>query len=211
VEKLDKKNTKMEFDLLDFSPVRLKEKTLDDLAANLTLADLHKLTDEMVDTMLALVEEAVNQDVTFEPEDPEAFDSFTDIAEEVHMPWTLGHVIVHITASAEEAAAQSATLARGIKYRGRSRYEMPWRSVKAADDLRHRLEESRRMRHAFLQAWPDEPHLENTFTPKYPGALPRNAITYFLSGLMHDDAHLGQIEEIMGQARRARVEELNPA
>jgi hypothetical protein len=161
------------------------------------------LTDEMVDTMLILIEDAADEAVVFEPEDPQAYDSFTDIEEEVLMPWTLGHVIVHVTASAEEAAAQSATLARGVKYKGRSRYEVPWRSLKTAAELRQRLEESRRMRHAFLDAWPNEPHLENIFLPKYPGALPRNSITYYLSGLLHDDSHLDQIKDILKQARQA--------
>lgn len=189
--------------MLDFESVRRKEKTLDDLAIGLTTKDLHAMTDEMVDTMLVLIKGGSDAFVTFEPDDPEAYDSFTDIEEEVYMPWTLGHVIVHTTASAEEAASQSATLARGLKIRVRSRYETPWRSMKTMEQLRQRLIESGRMRHAFLEAWPDNPHLDNIFTPKYPGALPRNALTYFLSGLLHDHSHLGQIEDIMKQARSA--------
>lgn len=187
--------------MLDFESVQRKEKTLDDLAIGLTTTDLHTLTDEMVDKMLILIKDGSDAFVTFEPDDPDAYDSFTDIEEEVHMPWTLGHVIVHTTASAEEAASQSATLARGLKIRIRSRYETPWRSMKTMEQLRQRLMESRRMRHAFLEAWPDNPHLENIFIPKYPGAIPLNAVTYFLSGLLHDDSHLGQIEDIMRQAQ----------
>ncbi len=38
--------------MLDFSRVRSKEVTLADLAQGLTVADLHRLTDEMVDTEL---------------------------------------------------------------------------------------------------------------------------------------------------------------
>lgn len=193
----------MEAYVLDFDSVREQKKTLDELGADLTVDDLHQLTDEMIDRILALIEDGADDYVTFEPQDPEAYDSFTEIEEEVHMPWTLGHVIVHLTASGEEAAAQSATLARGLKIRTRSRYETPWREVTTMQQLKQRLEESRRMRHAFLNAWPEAPHLENIFMPKYPGASPRNAKTYFLSGLMHDDAHLSQIEDIMQQARSA--------
>lgn len=188
---------------MDFESVRRKEKTLDDIAIGLTTTDLHAMTDEMVDKMLELIKRGSDTFVTFEPDDPDAYDSFTDKEDEVHMPWTLGHVIVHTTASAEEAAAQSATLARGLKIRGRSRYETPWRNMKTMEQLRQRLMESRRMRHAFLEVWPDNPHLDNIFTPKYPGALPRNAITYFLGGLLHDYSHLGQIENIMRQANAA--------
>jgi hypothetical protein len=45
---------------------------------------------------------------------------------ELALPWTLGHVIVHITASAEESAFLAAELARGVHRRtGRSRFEVP--------------------------------------------------------------------------------------
>ncbi len=190
--------------MLDFTSVRNKEKTLDDLATGLTATDLHALTDEMIDTVLGLIADATDAEVVFEPEDPEAFDEFTDVPDEVQMAWTLGHVIVHITASSEEAAAQATTLARHVEVTGRSRYETPWRTVSTVAQLRQRLEESRRMCHAFLNAWPDEPHLDMTYQPKYPGARARNAITYFVGGLAHADAHLGQIEDIMYQARAAR-------
>lgn len=191
--------------MLDFTPVRKKQMTMMQLTARLTAADLHTLTDEMVDTMLALVADATDADVVFAPEDPQAKDNAAATPDEVNMPWTLGHVIVHTTASAEEAAFLAAELARGVELHGRSRSEVHWTTVQTVAQCRRRLEESRRMRHALLNVWPDEPHLELLYTPASPGAAPLNAIARFAGGLSHDDAHLGQIAEIMRQARAARA------
>lgn len=191
--------------MLDFSRVRRKEQTIAELAAGLGVSDLHRLTDAMVDRMLVLITDAQDADVTFIPQDPEAKDTFASNPDEVNIAWTLGHVIVHATASSEEAAALSTELARGVAITGRSRAETPWQSVHTLADLQKRLEESRRMRHAFLNAWPDKPDLTLTFTASYPGATPVNAVGRFINGLSHDDSHLGQIAEIMRQAVKART------
>ena len=119
------------------------------------------------------------------------------------MPWTLGHVIVHCTASAEESAAVAAELARGVEYHGRSRYEVPWQEMRTLAGCQQRLEESRRMRLASLAMWPDAPHLENGYEV-WPDRPPVNAIGRFVLGLMHDESHLDQIEEIVRQARAVR-------
>ncbi len=63
----------------------------------------------------------------------------TDAAE-VGLAWTLGHVIVHLTASAEEAAFLGAELARGVEPHGRSRYEVPWRTLVTIEGARARLQ-----------------------------------------------------------------------
>src|SRR5512144_1822834 len=115
--------------MLDFTPVRNREKTMQDLAANLTVADLRKLTNEMVDTQLAMIAESTDADVTADIRDPEANDTFASNADDVGLSWTLGHVIVHTTASAEESAALAAELARGVEFHGRSRSEVPWHTV----------------------------------------------------------------------------------
>jgi hypothetical protein len=190
--------------MLDFDLVREKKKTLAELASGLTVAELHCLTDEMIDTMFRQIESAADVDVVFVPQDSQADDPYAQDADQAALPWTLGHVIVHTTASAEEAAAQACELARGVPVQGRSRYEVPWETVSTVLQLRQRLEESRRMRHAFLNAWPDEPHLETTYTPDYPGARPRNALTRFIAGLAHDDSHLEQISKILQQAQANR-------
>ncbi|HEY7126473.1 MAG TPA: DinB family protein [Ktedonobacterales bacterium] len=187
--------------MLDFAGVRQEKQTLADLSRDLSVADLHRLTDEMVDTVLAIIAEATAADVVFVPEDPAANDTF-GVTEEANLAWTLGHVIVHATASSEEAAALGSVLARGIEITDRSRYETEWKTVRGVAQVRQRLEESRRMRHAFLDTWPTEPHLDVVYVPG--GGLaslgPMNAIGRFLLGLMHEDAHLEQMREIIRQA-----------
>jgi len=189
--------------ILDLTPVWKREVTLAELVAELTPDDLRELTNDMVDAMLDLIADCTDEDVTFVPVDPEANDRYATDEAERNIPWTLGHVIVHTTASAEESAAIAAELARGVEYHGRSRYEVPWRTVTTIEQCRRRLEESRRMRLASLDMWPDEPYLDNTYTPfERIGAV--NASGAFVMGLGHDSQHLGQIVEIVRQARAVR-------
>jgi hypothetical protein len=188
--------------LLDFSLVKNRTMTFSDMARDLTPTDLRNLTNEMIDTMLSIVADATDEDVVFVPQDPNADDPY-GIPEEKDLVWTLGHVAVHTTASSEESAALALTLARGLTPEGRSRYEVPWRTVQTIAQVRHRFEESRRMRLAMLDAWPDEPHFEVTYSLS-PRFGPFNATTRFLMGLYHDDDHLGQLKEIMRQVREAR-------
>ena len=192
--------------MLDFVRVRSREISLAQLAESLTVSDLRDLTNEMIDAQLALIEDAIDEDVVFQPVDEQAKDDYAVNPEEANLAWTLGHVIVHATASSEEAAGIAAALARGVNVSERSRYETPWQEVTTVAHLRQRLAESRRIRQAYLNAWPDAPHLDAFYTPGYPNAKSRNAITQFISGLGHDDAHLGQIAEIMRQARTARLQ-----
>jgi hypothetical protein len=188
--------------LLDFTLVKNRTMTFSDMARDLTPADLRNLTNEMIDTMLSIVADATDEDVVFVPQDPNADDPY-GIPEERDLVWTLGHVAVHTTASAEESGALALTLARGLTPEGRSRYEVPWRTVQTIAQVRQRFEESRRMRLAMLDAWPDEPHLEVTYSIS-PRFGPFNATARFLMGLYHDDDHLGQLNEIMRQVREAR-------
>jgi hypothetical protein len=190
--------------MLDFGPVHRGEKTSQDLAAGLTRADLARLTEEMCDLQLEAIRDAVDSDVVVVPEDPDADDTFAARPEDVKLSWTLGHVVVHITASSEEAAALALVLARGLPVGGRSRYEVPWQEVRTADYIRGRIEESRRMRLAMLAAWPEAPHLDN-FYSAYEGRPPMNALGRFVSGLAHDASHLEQLRKIMGQARERRA------
>ncbi len=189
--------------MLDFTGIRTKKISLNELTANLEPSDLVALTDEMVDRVLQLIANATDADVIFKPSDPAANDRHAADPAEVTMPWTLGHVVVHTTASAEEAAALATELARGVALHGRSRYEIPWREVTTIEQCRERLDESRRMRLASLGMWPDQPHLE-TLAELWGGLAPVNAMGYFVIGLMHEDDHLGQIAEIVRQAHAAR-------
>ena len=186
--------------MLDFTPVRNKEMTLAELTADLSRDDLRRLTNEMIDIVLAKIADCSDADVVFEPEDPDAYDPVAATEAELYIPWTLGHVIVHMTASSEEGAAIAAELARGVAYHGRSRSEVPWPGVTTIEQCRQRLEESRRMCLASLEMWPDEPYLDNVYQRRE-GAPRLNAIAYFTTGLSHADSHLQQIDKIVRQAR----------
>lgn len=189
--------------MLNFQAFHDKESTFAALVADLVRDDLHVLTDEMIDTTLTLIADCGDADVTFAPVDPQAYDPYAATPEEVHMPWTLGHVIVHNTASSEESAAVAAELARGVAYHGRSRYEVPWTQMRTIAGCRQRLEESRRMRLASLGMWPDAAHLDNQYQG-WPDGPMVNAVGRFVLGLMHEESHLAQIREIVRQAQAAR-------
>src|SRR5689334_7345696 len=164
--------------MLNFSAVKSGSLSFADMAKGLTKADLYQSTNEMIDVMQEIVSDAVDVDVTFVPQDPNADDTFGK-PEEANLAWTLGHVVVHATASSEESAALALELARGLPVEGRSRYEVPWESVTSIAQVRQRLEESRRMRQAMLNAWPDEPHLDVTYSP-FPRAGQLNAVGRFI-------------------------------
>lgn len=190
--------------MIDFEPYRRGEETLPDIAAGLTPADLGRLTDEMCDLQLQLISAIQDTDVVYVPDDPAANDTFAATPDEVGISWTLGHVVVHATASSEEAAANALNLARGVEVLGRSRTEVPWQSVHTAEQVLARVEESRRMRLAMLEAWPEHPNLDLTYMARE-GTPPRNAIAQFIGGLSHDDSHLEQIRRIVIEARAARA------
>jgi len=189
--------------MLNFKAVRDKEITFAELVADLTCDDLRDLTSEMIDTILDLIADCTDADVVFEPLDPDAHDPFAARPEDVDLAWNLGHVIVHITASSEESAALAAELARGVQFHGRSRYETPWKTMRTITSCRQRLKESRLMRLASLEMWPDEPHLDNVCQP-WSEAPEVNAIGRFVLGLMHADSHIGQITGIVREAKAAR-------
>jgi hypothetical protein len=189
--------------MLNFAAVKEHQITFQELVAGLAKGDLAQLTNEMIDQMLSQIARCEDADVVFVPEDPEAEDTFAANSADAHLPWTLGHVIVHVTASSEESAFLAAELARGVEMHGRSRYEVPWESVATIAQCRARLEESRRMRLASLELWPDEPHLNNTYIP-WPKLGEINAVGRFVLGLRHDWDHLHQIEEIVRQAAAMR-------
>ena len=187
---------------IDFGPVRSGELELGDLGRGLAPSQLAVATREILAAVRDQLGQAVDEDVTFIPEDPTALDTFAADASEVGLAWTLGHVIVHLTASAEETAFLAAELARGVEPHGRSRHEVPWPSISTVAACRARLDESERMILATLQVWPDEPDLEVAFTTSK--GMVRNAPARFLGGLMHADEHAGQVAEILRQAHVSR-------
>jgi hypothetical protein len=191
--------------MIDFSPIRNKQKSFAEHLSHYTAAELKQITNAMIDEQLAIIADCSDADVVFVPQDPNANDTFADKPDEVNIAWTLGHVVVHVTASSEEAAAIAAELARGVPNRGgRSRSEVPWETVTTIAQCRARLEESRRMRLASLDMWPDQPDMQNSYAWRE-GMEPFNASTRFCLGLYHDDDHLGQLRDIVSQAKAARA------
>ncbi len=189
--------------MLNFTPIREKKTTYLEVSKALTPKQLHKLADEMIDTLLKIIADAKDRDVVVVPSDPQAMDTFAAKAEDKGIAWTLGHVIVHATASSEESAALSSVLARGLSVEGRSRFETPWETVKTVSQCRKRLEESRKIQHAFLHTWPDKPS-SITYSPG-PWAGDINCAARFVMGLGHAESHLGQLREIMNQAVASRA------
>lgn len=194
--------------MIDFSPVRNGDITLIDYVKqeNITRDNLKEYSDTSIDYLLSLVEGLTDADVVFDPVDENANDPYAVEGEE-NIGWTFGHLIVHVTASSEEGAAFSSLLARGIPAEERPRYETPWRDVTTVAQVKQRLEESRRMRHAYLETWPDAPLLDTyrviseRFTAKR-GHM--NAPAAFLFGLSHEVGHYDQIKEVRDQALQAR-------
>ncbi len=177
-----------------------------ELTAHYTLEDLRRLTNESVDTLLGFFNDLTDADVVFDPVDTNADDPHAVEGEE-HIGWTLGHLVAHVTASSEEGAAISSLLARGFASIERPRYETPWRNVKTLSDVHQRLEESRRMRLAYLETWPDTPHL-NVYRDISPKFIERfgqmNAISAFIFGLRHEVGHYDQFRDVRQQAIAAR-------
>src|SRR3972149_9241690 len=101
--------------MLDYKSVREKKFTFDDLVKDLIFADLRRETNEMVDEIQRLIVDCEDADVVFQPVDPKADDQFAKEGER-DISWTLGHVIVHCTASSEESAFLAAELARGVEF-----------------------------------------------------------------------------------------------
>jgi hypothetical protein len=168
-----------------------------------TTDELYHLTNALVERVQRLLRRCKDFDVTFVPNDPLADDPNAEQGHEVSIGWTLGHIVVHLTASAEESAALAAELARGVPYHGRSRREVPWQEVTTVAQCRARLEESRRICVTSLGMWPDHPDLGNTYLP-WEGASPMGAVARYLLGLRHAAAHVEQLRDVIAQARGDR-------
>jgi hypothetical protein len=193
--------------LIDFSPVNSGEIKMSEFSQRFSAADLRAATHASIDFILNIIQDMSDAQVIFVPNDPNANDPHAVPGEE-HIGWSLAHLIVHVTATSEEGAAYSSILARGIPYprEPRLRYETNWHTVATKAECIQRLEESRRIRLAFLDTWPDQPHLD-VFRELSERALeilgPLNAPAAFLNSLKHEVGHHEQFVEVARQARES--------
>ena len=144
--------------------------------------------------------------LSFIPDDPDAHDPYAPEGEQ-HIGWSVAHLVLHMTASAEEGAAYASLQARGIALpQGtRLRYEPDWHEVNTLSQITQRIAECRRMLLGYLDTFPDEPHLDvyRETRPDSPVQNKVNAIGSFLFGLRHLDGHVAQIHEAKRQALEA--------
>ncbi|GAB4521086.1 MAG: hypothetical protein OHK0046_32030 [Anaerolineae bacterium] len=191
---------------LDFTPLVQRQIKPIDFAVNLTLDDLRQVTHESVDTLLSFITDLTDADVVFDPIDLNANDPHAVPGEE-NIGWSLAHLVAHVTATSEEGAAFSSLLARGIPASERPRYETPWRDITTVAQCIQRLEESRRIRLAYLDTWPDTPFLE-VYRPMSESFLerfgPLNAPAAYLFSLAHEHGHYDQFRDVRTQALAAR-------
>lgn len=184
--------------MLDFTPVHERKVTMHEFTEHLTPADLRALTEESIASLLDVLEGCTDEEIVFVPEDPDANDPYASDPGDGNLAWTIGHMVVHACASGEEYAFISAELARAVEYHGRSRIEVPWQLVKTVDQCRAKIRESRRMRLAALEVWPDRPDLGNGYQP-WRETDWVNCVGIFAWGIAHDQEHRGWIEKIRRQ------------
>jgi hypothetical protein len=189
--------------MIDFTPITNKKTNWTRFSANFCKQDLADQANWLTDHILELIAGATDFDAVFEPVDPEAHDPYAENPDDETLGWNLAHVIVHLTASNEESAFLAAELARGVKFEyRRSRWEVPWETVTTIQQVRDRLEESRRILLSSLDMWPEEPHTDNYY--KTDRGLKITPAARFLLGQNHAMQHLGQIKDILAQAKAAR-------
>ncbi len=176
---------------IDLEPVYTGQVSYADITRNIRHADLYKMTNELFDELESILVKATDTAVLFVPRDPAASD-------QSEQGWTLSHIVAHLTATLEEAAASAAMLARGVQIEERLRYETPWQQLSTLQMVQARLQESHRICRAFLAAWPDEPHLNITRT-LIPLLGPLNAIGLYVLGIAHGQGHLDQLRDTVRQ------------
>jgi hypothetical protein len=192
---------------IDFAPVRDNTIKMEQFAQDYSVDDLRALTRDLLGEVRSIIDAADDQQVLFLPFDPDANDPAALPGEE-HIGWSLAHLVLHVTASAEESAGISSLLARGIVYgrEPRLRYEPYWKNITGKAQVVQRLDECERICLAYLDAWPDAPHLNN-YRETSEASLERNgrlnAVATYLYGFRHMDGHLAQFREALRQALQA--------
>lgn len=191
-------------DVIDFTAVSNKNQTVHDLGQTVSKNQLIDTLNAFTDEALALLDGAEDADMTFVPDDPDAKDDAASSSADANIAWTFAHVVCHVTASNEEGMLTGLALANGSVPKNRLRYETAWQALTSVEQVRHRLEESRRMGLAMLNGWRDEPMLDTTMVV-FESQPPMNAIVRCLLGLSHANDHRAQLREIMRQAKEQRA------
>lgn len=187
--------------LIDFQPLFKREILPIDFAMNYSLGDLRAGICSYIDCTLQIIGSVPDALLFQIPDDPEADDPHASEIER-HQGWSLAHQVLHVTASFEEGAAFSSILARGVVIGGRLRYEQDWHLVNTRLEIIARLEECRRIGLAYLDTWPNQPHLETLrIMPEKLNWMKVNAPTTFLHGLMHWHKHLEQFQKVADQMK----------
>lgn len=194
--------------IIDFTPLRKRTVKAREFADRYTLADIRETAAAGIEFMRDVLADLEDSDVTFAPVDPEAHDPYARTGE-VHIGWSIAHLIVHVTASTEEGGALASVLARGIDYPNevRLRYETDWRTITRKAQLEQRLDESLRMRMAFIDTMPDDPQPATVKRSERFLAIfgETDAKASYIFSLMHEFEHHQQMLEVKRQALAARV------
>ena len=194
---------------IDFTPVQNREVKIIDWAAQFSQADIREAANASIDFMLDIIADLTDADVTFIPFDAEAHDSHAP-AELQNIGWSVGHLILHVTASTEEYASVAAILARGIAYppEPRLRVEADWQTAaRTVDECRQRIVESGRMRNAFLDSFPDQPNTDTRWERSEKFIEIFGEMNYkaaVMMGLSHEYGHRAQFLDAKTQAVAAR-------
>ncbi|HEY8600098.1 MAG TPA: DinB family protein [Thermomicrobiales bacterium] len=181
----------------DFAAIQTGQRTYAAIVAEFDRNDLISLTQEYYAEIKGIVSGATDAAIVAIPIDPALKDQ-----NEGEGAWTIGHIIAHLTATAEESAALASALARGADFADdlRLRADVAWETLQTAEQINARLAESQRICLAFLETWPDAPDLARTMT-FIPRFGPMNAISRYMLGIFHADMHLDQLREIMRRMR----------
>lgn len=177
---------------LDCDEIASRKRSVPEQVAVVTQRDLPGFATELYDLLDAATAGLTDAQVRFIPRDEN---------ESGESGWNVAHLVLHVTASAEEGVALGSSLARNVEFTGRSRFEPEWETVTTAAQVQQRLAESRRMTQAFLETWPDAPYLQNTYEHPYFGTM--NAMSQAVAGLYHGFHHLPQVKEAARQATAA--------
>ncbi len=190
---------------IDFAPLHQNQVNLYEFSQPFSLDDFREAINASIDTLVDMINQTTDEQIVHLPIDPDANDPHAT-ADEQKIGWSLGHLVLHVTASSEEGASWSSILARGIAFGNRMRHEESWHThCRTRAACLHRLEESRRMRLAYLDAWPDTPHLDVFWEADPTSFLYQliNAKSAIMLGLSHEMVHHNQFREALRQAQAA--------